>query len=269
MGNGWASSTPVNNKLPAYRLPTAEEFEKMSSIEKLSKFLSLLLSDKGLLSTGSVSLCFLRDLINVFPWPTNFARLETTECYNNIIRCVNAIDRKGAELYVRQLCAFIGIELEMENERNREREKHRIASSSTFRAPTIQPLQPKSKILQPLKQPLTYINATGKPLTLLNGNIIEPVQETLDFQTDTIYVDTTPEGVSCLEWNITETVPNVEILQKYNAENAMLIINEKLAIWWFDVSEDIEWNGPVAFPVFNNMDTCEHFHIIRREKQPL
>lgn len=185
-------------------------------------------------------------IFKTFPWPEGTTK-DATNAFNNMVDPELYAQRNLSwaryhlERNIKYLLFLIGREVVALHEKESQESRPQAPQRSSAPVPKKQ-IDPYS---------MTYINSTGTSLKFPNGRVIDPIPHTLTIYKSENQICITTDGVQFTGFNIdTKTLTqNYKELQQYNSgDYTMLVISEKLALWWVDIIDDVEWNGPIAYP---------------------
>lgn len=270
MGNT-SSADSYKSRLrdPEYKwIPTREYWLSLKPSMRLRKLCEICTNENlYLVSTDSLDRQAVKLIFTTFPWPEG-----TTEEATNQFNIMSG-NTPGYELYkpnvylptyrclIERNLKYFTYLLGQEDILLSQKEVYQEKRSNV---PVIQIPRSTTPENKPFTvENMTFINTTGTPLKFPSGRVIDPIPETLDIYKTETHLDKTSDGVEITGFNLeSKSIPmNYDALQKYNKENTMLIIKENLAMWWVDIIEDIEWNGPIAFPIIVD-GVCVNLHVV-------
>lgn len=254
MGNNPSYQSKLKD--PEYKwIPSREYWLNLKPSKRLGELAQLCWHENMYSTFYSLDRHAVNRIFNAFPWPEGTSELATNafksmlspELYKeNLPWCRYNLERR-----LKYLLFLIGQEelLLYKKELNQ-------VSCPQF------PLQAPKKSFT--FDDITYINATGASLKFPDGRVIDPIPHTLKIYKSEHQLGKTVNGVQFTGFNVDSNTltQNFKELQQYNnGVDTILVINETLAMWWVDIIEDVEWNGPIAYPVIVD-DVCVKLNIV-------
>lgn len=253
MGNTTSAVQSQIKDLEYKWIPSRDQWLAMKPSERLNSLAETCWNPKIYSHTYSLDRLAVKRIFSTFPWPegttkeakNTFEYTLSPDFYGNEIplhyyRC-------NMERQLKYLMLLIGQEIMLLRQKEIAQETHTQVPQS---APT--PAPPKKSFTE---NEVNCINTTGTPIHFPNGRVVDPIPHKLEIYKSEHDLFKTTDGAQFTGFNVDNKTltQNYKILQQYNkAADTILVINENLAMWWVDIIEDVEWNGPIAYPVIED-----------------